>query len=319
VNPSTGAVGDTITTKASSSTDTTCSIARPDGSGAGITALEANTTDGGDYCIDYARSSRAPASTDPNTIAFAALMGDAITYASPSGGDAVSGLTWEDLKDIYTCVDTNWDDFGGPNATIDPVLPQSGSGTRATFLLGINGNTGTPVTPGSCVVNGSNSTGTIEENTGVTAPNEAAFSNAAAVFPYAISAYIAQNTTVIDGVGGHSTSIWAQGNLVLDSMTDDNNDLQAPISDPTTDPNINPNWPVELDRTIYAVVRNGGTESAPAFPTSPSYDATALPAIFGPSGWICTSTAAQNDLASYGFYSLGSACGSLTDEFLTFG
>jgi hypothetical protein len=33
--------------------------------------------DGGDYCVDYARSFRAPTSTDPSSIAFVALGGDA--------------------------------------------------------------------------------------------------------------------------------------------------------------------------------------------------------------------------------------------------
>jgi ABC-type phosphate transport system substrate-binding protein len=318
VNPCTGAVGDTIVTKASSSSDATCSMARPDGSSAGITALENTKTDDGSPCIDYARSSRPPETTDPNTIAFDQLFGDGITYASPSGGDAVSGLTWEDLAAIYTCQDTNWSDFGGTNATIDPVLPQTGSGTRATFLLDLGGGV-TPITPGSCVTdNGTDSAGTIEENTGVTAPNEQAFSNPAALFPYAISAYIAQGTAT-NGVGGHSTSIWAHGNLVLNSMTDDNNDLQAPITTNSSDqPIINPDWVSELQRTIYVVVDNGGTATAPAWPTN-SPEASALQTVFGPSGWLCTNSTAQADVLSYGFTSYGAACGSLTTEELTYG
>jgi hypothetical protein len=40
---------------------TSCTLARPDGSGAGITALNAGQKDAdGSYRIDFARSSRAP-------------------------------------------------------------------------------------------------------------------------------------------------------------------------------------------------------------------------------------------------------------------
>jgi hypothetical protein len=60
VNPYTLAIGDNITTKKGCT-----AIARPDGSGAGKTALEANATVPGNskyYCLDYARSSSARSS-----------------------------------------------------------------------------------------------------------------------------------------------------------------------------------------------------------------------------------------------------------------
>jgi hypothetical protein len=60
------------------------------GSSAGITALEENTTDDGDYCIDYVRSDRAPVSTAPSTITFVAMAGDATTWPSPEGGGVTS-------------------------------------------------------------------------------------------------------------------------------------------------------------------------------------------------------------------------------------
>lgn len=67
------------------------------------------------------------------------------------------------------------------------------------------------------------------------------------------------------------------------------------------------------------MVRNSGTSTALKFPTSPAYEATAPPLIFGPSGWVCKNAMAQADLVSYGLYLLGANCGSLTDEFLTYG
>jgi ABC-type phosphate transport system substrate-binding protein len=324
VNPSTGDTGDTIVTKGSSSTDTTCSITRPDGSSAGITELEDSPTDGGDPCVDFARSSRGPESTDPTTIAFVPFAGDAITYASPTSSSVTSpvpaGMTVADLADIYNCTWTNWDQVPGNSANdapIVPVLPQSNSGTRSTFLLLLGGGT-TALTPGSCVVNGTAADGdAIEENTGLSTGNEDQFGTTATsttvddVFPYSVGDYIAQGTAS-DGVGGHASSIWGQGDLSIYSMTDSSGDLQEPTTTNSSGQTVI-NQDLPMQRLLYNVVENGGTASDPAFPTTPSYEATALPAIFGASGWLCTNSTAQADITSYGFYSLGSECGELID------
>jgi ABC-type phosphate transport system substrate-binding protein len=324
VNPTTGNPGDTIVTKGSSASDTTCSTTRPNGSGAGITELKKNTMDGGAYCVDYARSSRKPAAGDGTAIAFAALAKDAIAWSSPAGTSGTPSpvpatLTFAQIKAIYTCADTNWSQVGGSNAPIVPVIPQAGSGTRATFLLALGGGT-TPLDPTQypCIVNGTNSSGVIEENTGVTAGNVAQFGTPTApkvdnIFPYSIGDYIAQTATAVNGVGGHQSSIWARGNLVVRAATDDSGVVQQPtVQNTSSQTTINPSYPSELQRTLYAVVRNGGTASAPAFPTAPAYDATALPKIFGPSGWICTSTAGKADTVSYGFLTITRGCGALT-------
>jgi hypothetical protein len=296
VNPSTGTVGGTIITKRSSPGDTTCSMFRPLGSEAGITTLENSKTDGGNPCIDYAPSSRAPASTDPTTIAFAAMAADAIAWSSPAGTASTPSPV---------------------PAPIVPVLPANGSGTRATFLLALGGGT-TPLTPGICVVNGTDSSGhAIEENTGVTAGNASEFGTASApkvdaVFPYSIGDYIGQGPAA-NGVGGHASSIWAHGPLAVRAMTDTSNVVQQPTSTNTSSQTIiNPNYPSSMRRTLFNVVRNGGTATAPAWPTSPAYEATALPAIFGASGWICTNATAKADIISYGFANLGRNCGALT-------
>jgi ABC-type phosphate transport system substrate-binding protein len=323
VNPSTGATGDEIITKGSSSTDTTCEIARPDGSSAGITALEANTEDDGDYCIDYARSSRAPESTDPDDIVFVPFAGDAIAWSSPAGTSSdvspvPSTLTFTDLVDIYTCVDTTWNEVGGSSdAPIVPVLPQSGSGTRATFLLDLGGGS-TALTPGSCVVNGTNSTGDIEENTGLSSPNAAQFDPSGVpavddIFPYSIGDYLAQGTAT-DGVGGHASSIWGHGVMTLHDLTNSSGTVEAPTTtNSSSQPIINTSYPY-FQRDLYNVVRNGnGSSTTAAFPTTPAYEATGLTAIFGPSGYLCSNSTAATDRTSYGFYSLGRNCGSLID------
>jgi hypothetical protein len=113
-------------------------------------------------------------------------------------------------------------------------------------------------------------------------------------------------------VGGHASGIWGQGNLQQTQVVDDFGTPEAAVTTNNfSQPVINPNWLSNLDRTLYDVVRNGGSATAPAFPTTPAYEATALPAIFGPSGWICSSNAGQSDTVSYGF-GLLSNCGSLT-------
>src|SRR5215469_13954179 len=64
------------------------SIIRPNGSGAGLTALDLNATDSinkKDYCIDFARSSSGRSSTapaeKPGGVGYVALAEDAVTWA----------------------------------------------------------------------------------------------------------------------------------------------------------------------------------------------------------------------------------------------
>jgi periplasmic binding family protein len=303
VNPGTGQPGDTIVTKGSGSSDKSCSMTRPDGTDAEVAALENSRLDNGDPCVDFVFSERAPQSGDPSTIAFVALAGDAVAWSSPAGTSSdpspvPSTLTFTQLQAIYTCTDTNWDQVGGIDAPIVPVLPRQGSGTRDTFLLALGGGT-TPLVPGSCVVDGT-STG-IEENTGLSAGNEAQFGPNGVpavddVFPYSIGDYIAQGPAS-NGVGGHASTVWGHGDLVLHAMTDDNGVVQQPITANSSDqPVINRAFPSEMQRTLYDVMRG------PGIPGN-------LQPIFGPTGWICTNTTAQADILSYGFFNLGRNCG----------
>jgi ABC-type phosphate transport system substrate-binding protein len=312
------------------------SITRPNGSSAGINALNADTHN----CIDFARSSRAPKAVVSGTNgpdAFAVLAGDAITYSYVSGSANVpAGLTVADLTNIYNCTWTNWDQIPGNsshNAPIVAVLPQNGSGTRATFLAALGGGVNNPLVPGTCpgIINGTSNGLPVEENTGVSSSSYAnttlfSGSNAAdIIFPYSIGDYIAQGTAGTEGtyngknIGGHTGPDFGHGVLLLRATTDSTGTLQPPTATNNTSPYanatvINPNFTNELQRTLYDVVRNGGTATAPAFPTTPSYAATALPAIFGGpgTGWVCTNATAKADIASYGFTNKGANCGALT-------
>ena len=290
-------------------TKTGCaSITRPNGSGAGITALKANAQPSGDttdYCIDFARSSRGPQAGDGTGIAFVAFAQDAVTWSATSTTakptHATTSLTDAQLKAIYSCDASQlgtgktgpvtWNEVGGTSTdAVVPVIPQSNSGTRAFFLSAI----GNP-TLGSCVQGTDNS---VEENEGT----NAIFSGSNSpdiVFPYSVAVYLAQSQN------GHGTG--TQGNQVLRSGQTTSGTVVAPTVGTAPNLTLNPALAtVGLTRYVYNVVRNTG--SAPYVPTY-------LQSIFGAgndTGYVCTNATAQADITSYGFRSLGSNCGAVT-------
>ncbi|MFE0464996.1 PstS family phosphate ABC transporter substrate-binding protein [Kitasatospora sp. NPDC058965] len=259
------------------------SITRPNGSSNGVTALNTytNTT------VDFARSSRAPQTGDLTTDDFVAFAKDAVSWAGNATGNAPANLTTADLKAIYTCAKTNWNQitdiagYTGPNATIKAYIPQNGSGTRSFFLKAINGGTGS-VTLGSCV-----QSYTPEENEGT----DSVFNDANAVFPYSAAHYIGQ-------LNGHTTTTDNKGYLSLRSVDGTN-----PISSGA----LNATFAgTNYGRVVYNVFRDAewnGTNT----------QATAIQNVFGPLGWICNDTTAGNDISSYGFLALDfGVCGSVT-------
>jgi ABC-type phosphate transport system substrate-binding protein len=153
-------------------------IQRPNGSGAGIAALLADT--GTPEKINFVRSSRAPKaseeatmvsnqSTDLHTVEISTDPLE-IAYASASSNIPTAGLSIAQLKLIYNCTDTKWNQVGGTSTdTIIPLIPQASSGTRNTFLMDVFGDQN--ATPGGCVQ-------TVEENdptsiTGASTPADA--------------------------------------------------------------------------------------------------------------------------------------------------
>ena len=297
-------------------------MVRPNGSSAGITALENTVSDAGHPCVDFARSSRAPATTDPTTIAFARLAKDAITWSSPKGTTATPSpapktLTVVQLANIYNCTSgfTTWNEVGGTTtATIVPVLPQSGSGTRSTFLLAMGQalglGTGVSLTPGPCVVNGTDSSGVaIEENTGVTTGNIAEFGTTThpkvdALFPYSIGDYVAQTGHK------HSTSIWKPGALGMKEIAGKAPTVGSGTSDAHQHRLPRRDGPDSLRRGGQR-----GHRSRSGHPDQPGEPQERLRHV-RPGGWICQSTG-QNDIVSYGFLKLGTGatgCGSVTDS-----
>ncbi|MFE5241904.1 MULTISPECIES: hypothetical protein [unclassified Streptomyces] len=167
---------------------TGCTINRPNGSSAGITALN-NAVDNATGCIDFARSSRGPA-TSGTDLTFVPFAQDQVTVAV-RGDSALNNnldLTAAQLKAVYECTTTTLN-----GVTLTPLLPQSGSGTRSFFLSSI----GNP-TLGTCV-------GTMQEHNGVE------LDSAGDIAPYSVAQYNAQvngavtdrhGATVLGKIGG---------------------------------------------------------------------------------------------------------------------
>jgi len=273
------------------------SIARPNGSGAGVKALTANTLDGkGLFCVDFARSSSGRASTAPplqkNGIAYVAFARDAVTYATRSakfgGTDAPANLTTADLTAIYTCAPgaRNWNAFGGKNAVIKPFLPQSSSGTRSFFLKAINVKN-----PGSCVSDGTGPTGSIEENEGT----NKLLNDPAAIFPFSVGSYVEQ--AFHSGKGQNKFGANSVGVLGLDKI----NGI-APLNGKVIKPAFAAS---KFGRTLYNVTRVQATKIA--IPPS-------LVKIFGSraqKGFLCSSPVAAKDITNYGFLTIPN-CGSIS-------
>ncbi|MEP9363761.1 substrate-binding domain-containing protein [Nocardioides sp. CN2-186] len=136
INPDTGAAGENITTKPG------CSVARPNGANAGITAITLNqksTVDPSQYCIDWVRSSRAKgtAASEAN-LTFYAQSRDAVSYAVIGNAYApTTPLTAAQLKDIFECTTQDWSEVGGQAGPIHVYLPPASAATLTFFLQAI--------------------------------------------------------------------------------------------------------------------------------------------------------------------------------------
>jgi ABC-type phosphate transport system substrate-binding protein len=292
-----------ITPKAGCKTTT-----RPNGSGAGLTALDTSQVDkrvtvvkGGKkyttlyYCVDFGRSSggRKPTSPKegPGGVIYVAFAKDAITWAARSaasgGTDAPASLTTKQLKAIFTCSDRNWAQVGGKSAPIKVFLPQAGSGTLSTWekFMGIT-------TLGACVSQAP------EENEGT----NKALNSPNAIFIYSIGAYVAQKyrsaacgakpTASQNVFGCNVTGVLALGKIggVV----------------PVVAKKINPAFPKTYFRTVYNILRWGAG-------TSNHIDGR-LEKFFSSKathGYLCTSPTAITAIKDYGFIPTP-LCGSIS-------
>jgi len=304
LNPKTGGT-DNIVTKAKCS-----AIPRPDGSGAGITAFDANakTSDGKAFCIDYARSARGRSSSDPpkgpGGILFVELAKDAITYATQSTTNAPGNLTTTQLNLIYNCTDTNWNQVGGKNAPIHAFLPNPSLSGMAKSFLAIIGVT----TPGSCVNQ------TVQQNQGI----DPLLKDADAIVPYSIAKYIAQryhsakclnsSCTAVSGVeckpatGQNLFGCDEHGTLKVNSV----NGIKPTAG---TAPNVTINSTFgssPFGNPIYDVVRFSSSTPDNIPSNLEKFFASATAKV---KGFVCNGKTATTDIKHYGFLTVGPLCG----------
>ncbi|WP_052708863.1 MULTISPECIES: substrate-binding domain-containing protein [unclassified Streptomyces] len=267
-------------------TGATTPFNRPNGSSAGISALDATSK----TTVDFARSSRGPKNStptvpgDPTTDLFVAFAKDAVSVATTTtGSNAPTNLSKNDLINIYNCTYTNWNQipgYTGAGGTIKAFLPQVGSGTRSFFLSALGLANG-----GACVL----ANPTVQENQGT----DTILNDPNAIVPYSAAHYIGQV------YNGHSSGSDAAGYLTIRSIdgispVDGTNALAATFAN------------TSFGRVVYNVVREANWNATDT-------QGTALRAIFGTNGWVCKNATAAADIKSYGFRTLPvGACGSTT-------
>lgn len=138
---------------------------RPNGSGAGIAALNADT--GTTKVINFVRSSRLPNAGEQTTAGLNgwgglhvyqfATDGLQVAVSNAVTSNAPASLSVNDLVKIYDGTYTTWGQVPGyagpaPTATIKPFIPQAGSGTRNFFTADLQAaNGGSAVTLASSV------------------------------------------------------------------------------------------------------------------------------------------------------------------------
>ena len=299
-------------------------ITRPNGSGAGISSVSTSpsfSSGGTTYkCMDIARASRYLTSSDPTNMAQDIIAEDLITYSYLPSGNIPSNLTPTDLEAIFSCnaslISSSYGDnpvteneIGGKGTDkVLPVIPQSSSGTRQTWLTNDLGLSNTTIA--SCVTNGSYTSGgtayTIEENEGtnpVFNPSDNP-STADVIFPYSAGDYVCYNDTKACAASQFGTE-FDSGSLVLGDIAG-----TAPLSGTAPNQTINTaGFDSTFDRGLYVDFISTGTK-----PYIPTY----LQALLGTgtkgTGWICTKTSpatGQADITKYGFAN-NANCGTIT-------
>ncbi|MFC5751767.1 substrate-binding domain-containing protein [Actinomadura rugatobispora] len=258
----------------------------PNGSSDGKRALQGvapfptdNATTG---CFDGARSSSGPSSSDPAAFEYYAFGLDAVGVVKFPGSVAPASLSIQEIRDIYSCTKTNWNQVGGGNGTIVRYIPQDDSGTRSFFVNTVLG--AEPST--SC-----GALKKVQENDGT---QVAAADYGTAVLPYSVAQWIAQGNAVVTDKRASSvfmTQETTAGNL-------------NPVSGTT--PNLVPNPNVVKEpsdflgvRRVYNISYNGVTpksDQALRFYGDKTSNPNAGP------GYICrANSGAATTIRRYGF------------------
>lgn len=258
----------TIRTKA-----TGCEIARPNGSGAGRTAVReaANPNSATAGCVDFARSSSGPVSGG-DTGTWVRFGKDAVTYAYNGGSDLPDTLTLVQLQRIYQCLTT--DILGVP---VTPLIPQRGSGTRSFWLSQMN-ITENDLSNGDypCVTDLGN---TVQEHNGGVLTDNVEY-----IVPFSIAQYIAQGNN-LPGVADR------RGQAVLGSVRDAATDTTYA---PVVDGKLNLGFPYSRD--VYNLV-----------PTAKVADPAIAATFIGATSSVCSN---GTTITQFGFGFDPATCGT---------
>ena len=217
----------TIATKST----TACSaIARPNGSGAGRTAL-LNSLQANDGCLQFSRSSSLNLAAATPGLTYIPFATDAVSFAVTANSNIPKTLTLTQVQAIYHC-DPNFVGTG-PNYAITVILPQAGSGTRSFWESTMN-ILDSDVVAGKypCIIDHKNGQ-PIEEHDGRVLDDNS-------IAPFSISQYIAQSENTIPDL---------RGKAVLG------------VIDGFTPQVINQNF--EVSRSVYNVVPTSQIGNAP--------------------------------------------------------
>ncbi|MBC7593635.1 MAG: hypothetical protein H7288_06830 [Kineosporiaceae bacterium] len=291
----------TIQTRAGGPTFT-----RPNGSGAGQLALSMAIT-GGTYGtpavavsgqLDFARSSSGPdaALGTGGQLTFIPFARDAVTYAVSAASDfprdIPQGSAAQDaivpavfsLRNIYRSKITTYTNADLDSVTINPLVPQAGSGTRNFWVRNAMGLT--DATLGS-TVSATNAGVSVQEHDG------SIILGAGDIVPFSIAQYIAQ--------GNHgalpTAVVERRGNIALGNISSAKPYVFAAGG------GIELNAAFPITRLVYNVV------STPRLTGTSPADVALQTAFVGTGSSVC---AASATIRQYGFASIGALCGNST-------
>jgi ABC-type phosphate transport system substrate-binding protein len=259
----------------------------PNSSGSGRTLLQ-TPTDPLFNDVAFARSS-GPLNT---TNLAAGEIGlpfavDKIVTATNPNGPAPAALTGQQVLRIYNGTYTNWDQVGGKDAEIHPYLPKAGSGTlnaSLAFLAQLDGVTEAP--------------GTDNDPTSHSAAYQTWQGPGVAITD-------ANWNTGKANVEEHDPSVIAADPNAIEMFSYARAQLANSKSQILR---IEGGW--SEDRELYNVVRGKAITGATTTPFLYGSDNNVLEGIFSNTGWICTNSTAQADIAALNEWPLASKlCG----------
>jgi ABC-type phosphate transport system substrate-binding protein len=277
-------------------------IARPDGSGPGITQFEApNYKTAGHLCVDFARSASYRPSSDPDNYGkdlYVALAEDAESYAVSAGGNAPANLTVADLVGIYSCTITNWDQVGGKNAPIEALLPPTTAGVTKFWLTALG------LKAAAACVN-QNNTLIVQQNEGIDTSvfGTKGHPNPNIIVPYSVGKYIAQRyhsaavgkaptgtqnkfgrdehgALVLGSIGGIAPTVGTGAATKINSSLRKAGNFTRPLYD-----------------VVWFAVHSKNNDHIPTY-LEPFFAAATGVTV---KGWFCANSQAQKSIESYGF------------------